>query len=701
MQTIERGGYSRQEILDVLHAKNNARRVRFRYDLLDKDENYIKTLDCVLEGEIEMNAFATIKRTAKFKIKEKYVPEHVERRTVQVVSYSDSTFSGGTHSNTVSTINSPFDGGSWIRISTPATNALTTEESTFGTTGWGTGGVGVHPDWQAWNPNSAGTFLATTDSLGGYAHGIRRTAAGSLGIQTKRKPISVTNGTRVYLSFFFKPINDPNGNFAVPNYCYIIHNDGRGNIHIPTYGTYTITNLGDGWYRYDGSVVCDRTDTVGCLIGWSNGTNGEVAIDNVFFGTQPPIWTAQWTSEVINISSGKPNTTVTNSQVTFQSQVPPYATFTLESRVSLDGGQTWSAWAPQESGTQLTGLPYGTDLGNVRVQFRMTVSRRNPLDHVGMDNLTLTIDGEYDEFVPEQPEINYISDRIQPFMEVQMPDGNWIEFPLGIFLLSTPTKRDEVNGVYREIEAYDGLIILNDDKFMERYYIPAGKKYTDAVIDILRSAGIKKYNIADSPKTLQAPIEFPIGMSKLEAVNSLLEAINYTQIWVDARGYFTASPYIPPSERAIDYEYLDNEISVIYNGIEEELDFFGVPNVWVVTQSNPEKPPLVSVKVNNNPDSPTSTVNVGRNIVDFREVDDIADQETLDAYTERIAFEASQVYGRLRFKTALMPFHEYMDVLRVRYSPLKIDDKFSEVSWKMVLRAGGKMEHEVRKVVTI
>jgi len=135
--------------------------------------------------------------------------------------------------------------------------------------------------------------------------------------------------------------------------------------------------------------------------------------------------------------------------------------------------------------------------------------------------------------------------------------------------------------------------------------------------------------------------------------------------------------------------------------MEEELDITEVANTWVVTESNPEKDPIVSSKVNNNPESPTSTVRLGRTIVDFREVDDIADQATLNAYVERIAFEASQVFGKLKFKTALMPFHEYSDVIHIKYDPLKVDYKFSETNWTMKLEAGGEMEHEVRRVVSI
>lgn len=302
---------------------------------------------------------------------------------------------------------------------------------------------------------------------------------------------------------------------------------------------------------------------------------------------------------------------------------------------------------------------------------------------------------------PNELAINYLSDRIQPFMELRMPDGNWIEFPLGVFLLTSPTRVEERGHVFRDVEGYDSLVILEQDKFASRYTIPAGTKYTDAATAIIQTAGITRINITPKADTLTTDKEYKLGTPKLEAVNELLQAINYTSLWVDANGYCIARQYVSPQDKAPDFDYIDDHLSIIYNGMEEEFDIFGVANKWVVTESNPEKEPLVSTYTNNSPDSPTSTVNLGRTIVDFREIEEVSSQTTLDSYTQRIAQEASQIYGKIKFKTALMPMHEYMDVLRVRYLPLGIDNKFSETAWKMSLRAGGEMEHEARRVVVI
>lgn len=90
--------------------------------------------------------------------------------------------------------------------------------------------------------------------------------------------------------------------------------------------------------------------------------------------------------------------------------------------------------------------------------------------------------------------INWLSDRIQPFVEFKMPvkyeidreygkesffvannqnneyevnysqykkiKGTWISYPLGVFILSTPTRVEVNNEVYRDVQAYDGLVIL-------------------------------------------------------------------------------------------------------------------------------------------------------------------------------------------------------------------------------------------------
>jgi hypothetical protein len=325
----------------------------------------------------------------------------------------------------------------------------------------------------------------------------------------------------------------------------------------------------------------------------------------------------------------------------------------------------------------------------------------------------------------DEGDINYLSDRIRPIARLYVPDGRtfssfytfysqqfaplieeakqskksgWVEFPLGEFLLSSP-KRVEDNGmVIREVDAYDGLVVLTDDKFDAPYTILTGTNYADAVITLLSSAGITKYNIEQTDKVTTKDITFEIGSEKLYAINELLRGINYESIHVDVNGYYTSAYYRPPSDRASEYDYFTDSQSVIFGGYTEELDLFGLPNKWVVAVKEGDGPTeFTSTHTNNDPASDFSTVNRGRNIVDYREIDNAADQVTLDNYVQRIAFESMQQFGKIEFETAVMPLHDYTDVYNVYFSDLETSGKYSETSWTMPLEVGGKMKHEIRR----
>lgn len=298
-------------------------------------------------------------------------------------------------------------------------------------------------------------------------------------------------------------------------------------------------------------------------------------------------------------------------------------------------------------------------------------------------------------------QIDWLNDRIQPVYYLKMSDGGYAEWNLGVFMLSSPSRKQDYSSIWREIEAYDTSLILQDDRFLNRYVIAQGTNYIDAIKTIINGAGISKVNIPASDSVVGADKEFEAGQTKLSAINSLLSEINYTSLWVDESGYFTSKAYIIPTQRDTEYTYKTDDLSVVHNGAVENLDIFNVPNTWVVTASNPEKLPLISTYVNNLPTSITSTISRGRTIARYEKIDDIADQPTLDAYTRRLAYNDSQVYGHFNFDTACMPHHSFLDIIYIDHSILNVSAKFTETSWNMELMAGGKMSHNLRRVINI
>lgn len=296
--------------------------------------------------------------------------------------------------------------------------------------------------------------------------------------------------------------------------------------------------------------------------------------------------------------------------------------------------------------------------------------------------------------------VNFLSNRIKPYVRVAIGSG-WAEFPMGVFLLSTPSRRAQETGeIIRDVEAYDQLQVLKDDKVIGQYLIVAGTPYITAVKSLLDSAGIALQNLTVSSKTLLVDREWDGGTPKLTIINDLLAALNYDSLFFDEEGVSTARPYVTPNLRASEYTYADDDHSVIFPDVEDTLDLFGVPNQFVLIVSQPERPVLKSVYTNSNPASQTSTVSRSRTIVDYRTVD-AADQATLDGLAQATAFKASQVYQSVAFGTGIMPQHSHNDVFTLRFSRLGIDAKYEETGWSMQLKAGARMQHTIRRVVTV
>ncbi len=304
--------------------------------------------------------------------------------------------------------------------------------------------------------------------------------------------------------------------------------------------------------------------------------------------------------------------------------------------------------------------------------------------------------------VEDDGTIDFLSDRIKPWVRVLMLDGGWVEFPQGVFLLTTPPRKVDSAGVItRDVEAYDLLQVLADDKVTERYTVIAGTNYIAAVRAVLDGAGLHDQNLNPTTKTLPADRDWDLGTPKLKIINDLLGAIAYRSLWMDENGCAVAQPYVSPSDRAPEYDYRDDDKSVIFPEAEQGLDPFGIPNQWILTVSEPDRPPLRSVYTNTNPNSTTSTVSRGRTITDPLRQVEAADQASLDDQAARLAFEASQVFEEVALETGIMPFHSDSDVFTLRFSALGINAKYSETEWSMDLKAGARMKHYIRRVVDV
>jgi len=133
----------------------------------------------------------------------------------------------------------------------------------------------------------------------------------------------------------------------------------------------------------------------------------------------------------------------------------------------------------------------------------------------------------------------------------------------------------------------------------------------------------------------------------------------------------------------------------------QTLDLFNQPNKWVLIVNDPDRIVLKSTVTNDDPASPTSTVNRGRTISSFATEQDAADQFTLDQKAQKLAQESSQKYEELEFSTALMPIHSHNDIYMLSYPELGVQGKYTEVGWSYNLASGATMKHTARRVIQL
>lgn len=306
-------------------------------------------------------------------------------------------------------------------------------------------------------------------------------------------------------------------------------------------------------------------------------------------------------------------------------------------------------------------------------------------------------------FMVDERNIEWERTKIIPYVRFQVK-GEWVEYALGEFFPSTP-KRKAISGmVYREIEMYDNSLILVDKKFERTYSIAKGTNYNTAINSLLVEAGIdlRETNIELTDKVLEVTVSYNAGVTFMSAINDLLGRINFVPIYADAKGFFISHEYRDPDREMPVFTFADDEFSILYDGTEEERDFFRVPNRFVLVHTHPEKNTVWRASLlNDDPESPTSTVNVGREITYYQEVQEIESQGELIKMVYRIAREMSQVNGTMSIETALVPNFEIFDILNIRNSYLDVDGNYSLISYTMDLKIGGSMKIKAQKVVSI
>lgn len=299
-----------------------------------------------------------------------------------------------------------------------------------------------------------------------------------------------------------------------------------------------------------------------------------------------------------------------------------------------------------------------------------------------------------------QVEPDWFKDEIQPFLII---DG--VEHSLGIFAPASvvPSEKDGVKSI--QIEAYDRCWRVRDNYTETRLFFAAGTNYIDAIESLLIACNV--VNVMATPTALTFPEsreDWDIGTSYLSIINQLLKEINYNPLFFTPEGFAVLSPISVPTVENIKHQLSDepkinvDAVDRMLPSISRVTDIYQAPNVFLCVCNNPDKTGMMMATAENtNPQSPLSIPRRGRKIVEVFQLDNIASQEELQAYANRLRNESMFGGERIRVATALLPGYNAADIVALRYGD--INSICIEKAFSMELKVGGTMTHELERVV--
>lgn len=292
-------------------------------------------------------------------------------------------------------------------------------------------------------------------------------------------------------------------------------------------------------------------------------------------------------------------------------------------------------------------------------------------------------------------EINWLTDEIQPALVI-----NGRQHPLGVFSAATPAESEDSGLRCVRVEAYDRGWRVRDTKTETLLFWPAGTPVLDAVAQLLTAAGIRTVFKTPSDAVFpEAREDWDVGTSFLDIINQLLGEINYNSLRFDLSGAAILSPASVPMSEQIAHFFDGRDASTrLLPKISRVTDIYSAPNVWICVCANPDKGGLMTATAaNDNPQSPLSTVRRGRRICRKVQVNNIASQEELQKYANRLRDQSMVTGETISIETGLLPGFCVGDVTALHFGELTA--LCVERGIDMDLTVGGLMRHRLERVV--
>lgn len=272
---------------------------------------------------------------------------------------------------------------------------------------------------------------------------------------------------------------------------------------------------------------------------------------------------------------------------------------------------------------------------------------------------------------------------------VTIQNGLKEKHPLGTFLVQTPSS--SFNGKIRNVtmDAYTPLIELKENQPPIGHFLLKDSNIMENAYQIVRDHVRAPVVKTESTETLSNDFVSDINDTWMTFVSDLIANAKF-EFELDEMGRILFSPKQDTASLQPVWTYTDDNSSILQPDINMDHDLYGIPNVVEVTYSDGSNYYYARV-VNDDINSPTSTINRGREIV-YRESDPnlsgIPSKHQVQEYADRLLRELSSVEYTVTYTHAYCPVR-VGDCVRLDYTRAGITDiKAKVISQSIKCEAG-------------
>ena len=251
---------------------------------------------------------------------------------------------------------------------------------------------------------------------------------------------------------------------------------------------------------------------------------------------------------------------------------------------------------------------------------------------------------------------------------VTIQNGVKERHPLGTFLIQTPSS--SFNGKIRDVtvDAYTPLLELKESPPPLGYSILKGGNIMASAYQAVREHARAPIVKTEADDTLHYDFVANTDDTWLTFVKDLISNAKY-EFALDELGRILFSPKQDTASLQPVWTYNDDNSSILHPDLTLDHDMYGIPNVVEVSYSNGHDYYHARV-VNDDPNSPTSTVNRGREIV-YRVTDPdmvgVPHEFQIQEYAEQLLRELSSLEYTVTYTHGYCPVR-VGDCVRLNYT---------------------------------